>query len=360
MRFILTYLSFAVIMIMMNSLDLLYRYQTAINGLIISFPKSLLSINDGDYIVKIDDYEVNVKLQRENNLVQTSIKIPSELSDDLKYKSLPINSFVYEIVKSQAAKQSVLVASVKQDTDAFCAVNDSCEMVDWVTTCGVKLAPVSRLLIHQYNLLHKGIGALILDRNGQIFLHQRSSTKRLFPSMYDMFIGGVSSADESSLETLLRELKEEIGLDFSIATSTLNESRKIENENIIGKNKLFSTNELFENFLKNSSMTQNTKMNILKNEKNRLNENGNDTDTTNEIQYLGQTTIKTSYNHCIVDVYTVICNEKYSKNIVFQDGEICWGEWIKTPKLYDMLLGEEKEFVPDGLQVWNAIPGMVK
>jgi hypothetical protein len=183
--------------------------------------------------------------------------------------------------------------------------------------------------------------------------------------MYDMFIGGVSSADESSLETLLRELKEEIGLDFSIATSTLNtknenKSNKIEDKDIIGENKLFLTNEIFENFLKNSSMTQNTKMNILKNEKNRLNENDNDTDTTNEIQYLGQTTIKTSYNHCIVDVYTVVCNENYSKNIVFQDGEICWGEWIKTPKLYDMLQGEEKEFVPDGLQVWNAIPGMVE
>jgi hypothetical protein len=105
-------------------------------------------------------------------------------------------------------------------------------------------------------------------------------------------------------------------------------------------------------------MTQNMKMNILKNEKkNEINDIDND--NTNCIKYLGQTIIETSYNHCIVDVYTVICNENYRENIVFQDGEICWGEWIKTEVLYDMLLSEEKEFVPDGLQVWNAIPSMI-
>jgi hypothetical protein len=127
-------------------------------------------------------------------------------------------------------------------------------------------------------------------------------------------------------------LKEEIGLDFSVATSNVNtenidKNEKNEYKNIIGENKLFLTNEIFQNFLKNSSMTQNAKMNILKNEKNKLNGN-NDNDDTNSIEYLGQTIIETSYNHCIVDVYTVICNKKYRENIVFQDGEICWGEYI--------------------------------
>ena len=36
--------------------------------------------------------------------------------------------------------------------------------------------------------------------------------------MYDMFVGGVSGSGESSLQTLLRELKEEIGLDFTMTT----------------------------------------------------------------------------------------------------------------------------------------------
>lgn len=47
---------------------------------------------------------------------------------------------------------------------------------------------------------------------GQVYCHRRTKTKRVFPSMYDMFIGGVSGSMEPALDTALRELGEELGL----------------------------------------------------------------------------------------------------------------------------------------------------
>ena len=99
---------------MMKSLDLSHHYQTSINGIVMSFPKSLLFINDGDYIVNVDDHNVIVKLQRENSKIETSIIIPSELSSNAEYKHLPIACLVNEIIKSYAAKQSILVNDIEK------------------------------------------------------------------------------------------------------------------------------------------------------------------------------------------------------------------------------------------------------
>ena len=68
--------------------------------------------------------------------------------------------------------------------------------------------------MHNFNILHRGIGAMVFDRERKIFVHQRAATKRIFPSMYDMFIGGVSTAKEPSFTTLVRELSEEADIDL--------------------------------------------------------------------------------------------------------------------------------------------------
>jgi hypothetical protein len=145
----MSYFLLFTMMTMINSIDLSHRYQTSINGHIISIPKSLLSINNGDYIVNIDAHKINVELQRENGQIQTSINIPLELSDDPRYKLLPISGFIYEIIRSHAAKQNVVVADKELDKHEILSdKNDASEVVDWVTICGVKLAPLSRLLIY--------------------------------------------------------------------------------------------------------------------------------------------------------------------------------------------------------------------
>jgi 8-oxo-dGTP pyrophosphatase MutT (NUDIX family) len=47
---------------------------------------------------------------------------------------------------------------------------------------------------------------------GNIFVHQRTSTKRLYPSLHDMLIGGVCHWGESTENAAKRELREELGL----------------------------------------------------------------------------------------------------------------------------------------------------
>lgn len=45
-----------------------------------------------------------------------------------------------------------------------------------------------------------------------LYVHRRTSTKRVFPSLYDMFVGGVSAAGEDPTVTAAREVSEELGL----------------------------------------------------------------------------------------------------------------------------------------------------
>ena len=55
---------------------------------------------------------------------------------------------------------------------------DSTEWVDWMADDGAtSLAVLPRPMVHTHNLLHRGIGVLILDSQGRVFVHQRSSTK---------------------------------------------------------------------------------------------------------------------------------------------------------------------------------------
>lgn len=54
----------------------------------------------------------------------------------------------------------------------------------------------------------------ILARNaaGEVFVHRRTPRKLVFPSLYDMFVGGVVGAGESYDEGALREAEEELGV----------------------------------------------------------------------------------------------------------------------------------------------------
>ncbi|KAL3945128.1 MAG: hypothetical protein SGBAC_000796 [Bacillariaceae sp.] len=98
----------------------------------------------------------------------------------------------------------------------------SVEWVDMVTGSGKVLGRVPRPLVHKYNLLHRGIGMFVTkdipmfeDSHYSfppLYTHQRTATKRIFPSLYDMFVGGVSLAGESSELTARREVAEELGL----------------------------------------------------------------------------------------------------------------------------------------------------
>ncbi|GGO44813.1 putative Nudix hydrolase [Streptomyces daqingensis] len=61
-------------------------------------------------------------------------------------------------------------------------------------------------------LRHRCTAIRVRDPQGRIFVHRRTPGKLVFPSMYDVVVGGVVGAGESYDEGALREAEEELGV----------------------------------------------------------------------------------------------------------------------------------------------------
>ncbi|MFC4496972.1 NUDIX domain-containing protein [Streptomyces ovatisporus] len=61
-------------------------------------------------------------------------------------------------------------------------------------------------------LRHRCTSVQVRDPHGRIFVHRRTPGKLVFPSMYDVVVGGVVGAGESYDEGALREAGEELGV----------------------------------------------------------------------------------------------------------------------------------------------------
>ncbi|MEG3629257.1 NUDIX hydrolase [Streptomyces poriticola] len=61
-------------------------------------------------------------------------------------------------------------------------------------------------------LRHRCVFVLARDAQGRLFVHRRTPEKLVFPSLYDMFVGGVVGAGESYDDAALREAEEELGV----------------------------------------------------------------------------------------------------------------------------------------------------
>ncbi len=86
------------------------------------------------------------------------------------------------------------------------------EWVDLVDRDNRVIGQASRQEVRSQNLLHRGIAVLVRNSRGQVYVHQRTASKDLFPSMYDMFVGGVVGAGEEYLTAARREAFEELGV----------------------------------------------------------------------------------------------------------------------------------------------------
>lgn len=246
----------------------------------------------------------------------------------------------------------------------------SIEMSDMVDSSGRVLGSVPRVLVHKHNILHRGVGIVVCrdehitgvkrkcddnDENDDpvdVYCHRRTDTKRIFPSLYDMFVGGVSVSGESSKLTAAREVAEELGLDRALDVESSNDqggeyvggaAAELESESKPLSNPLF------------------------------------------------QCTVCTSYNRCVVTVFTYQYRSG-EDSIKWQEEEVSWGDFVpyriveqaaamsidrliqsdQWPGLGDdvemdileesrkaSLLNSDHEckdwdFVPDGLLVWMA------
>lgn len=66
--------------------------------------------------------------------------------------------------------------------------------------------------VYAKGLRHRAVFIQARDAEGRIFVHRRTPVKLIFPSLYDMFVGGVVGAGESYDDAALREAEEELGV----------------------------------------------------------------------------------------------------------------------------------------------------
>lgn len=97
------------------------------------------------------------------------------------------------------------------------------EMLDVLDENGVKTGEIAtREKVHRLGLWHRVVVLAIIDKQNRILLQQRSNDKVTNPNKWDIAAAGHIDANESSLSSVIREAKEEIGIDISANLSAEN------------------------------------------------------------------------------------------------------------------------------------------
>ena len=67
---------------------------------------------------------------------------------------------------------------------------------------------------HKQGLWHRANYGFIFNSNGDVLLQKRSKNKKLWPDLWDITAGGHVLAGEFGYESLIREVKEELGIEL--------------------------------------------------------------------------------------------------------------------------------------------------
>jgi isopentenyldiphosphate isomerase len=86
------------------------------------------------------------------------------------------------------------------------------ELLDVVDEADRVVGRARRGEVYARGLLHRCALVLVRDAEDRVFVHRRTPGKLVFPSRYDMFVGGVLGAGESYGRAALREACEELGV----------------------------------------------------------------------------------------------------------------------------------------------------
>lgn len=73
----------------------------------------------------------------------------------------------------------------------------------------------SREKCHKDGLWHKAVVVFIINSKNQVLLQRRSPNKRMWPNMWDVTAGGHVLAGEFGFEAIIREAKEELGIELN-------------------------------------------------------------------------------------------------------------------------------------------------
>src|SRR6516162_6221751 len=91
----------------------------------------------------------------------------------------------------------------------------STELVDVIDDAGRTVGVVTRREMRTRRLPHRCVYLLVFNTKGELFVHQRTATKDVFPSHWDVAIGGVLATGESFVTGARREAGEELGVEVT-------------------------------------------------------------------------------------------------------------------------------------------------
>jgi isopentenyldiphosphate isomerase len=86
------------------------------------------------------------------------------------------------------------------------------ELVDVVDAEDRVVGRASRGEVRARRLRHRATYLLVFNGRGELFIHLRTATKDIYPSYWDVAVGGVVGAGESYDAGARRELAEEVGI----------------------------------------------------------------------------------------------------------------------------------------------------
>lgn len=67
---------------------------------------------------------------------------------------------------------------------------------------------------HSKGFWHKAVALYVINSKNQVLLQKRSANKKLWPNLWDMTAGGHVLAGEFGFQAIMREMKEELGIDI--------------------------------------------------------------------------------------------------------------------------------------------------
>ena len=90
------------------------------------------------------------------------------------------------------------------------------EIFDVLNECGEFTGKTAtREECHKQGLWHRAVYAFIINDKGEVLLQKRSKNKKMWPDLWDVTAGGHVDSGEFGRQALIREVKEELGLEVS-------------------------------------------------------------------------------------------------------------------------------------------------
>jgi isopentenyldiphosphate isomerase len=93
------------------------------------------------------------------------------------------------------------------------------ELVDVLDDRGRTVGRATRREMRARRLPHRCVYVLVFNRRGELFVHLRTPVKDVYPSHWDVAVGGVLAAGESFDAGARRELAEELGVEAPLGAA---------------------------------------------------------------------------------------------------------------------------------------------